>query len=226
VGVFIYSSGYGFIIISMDSKFYFTYSEEQRLAVFLPPKTGTIHATFIFNHFNFKTNFYGKENNRLISEDDYFIHHHNQTIPQGYEDYDVIYTARNPYTRYISMYYHDKKMSEYQVPFTKTFKQYFSDKVNNGWFNINDGFNFIKPPKYIIRMEHLYEDYIQIPFIRDSKLNVSGILYDLCNKKIHSKKQETKSLKEYYTQDMADHIYETLKPYFDITGYDKDSWNK
>jgi hypothetical protein len=208
----------------MHFRFLFTHSEQERLAVFLPPKTGTIHATFIFNHFNFKTNMYGGEDARLISEDDYFIHHHNQIIPKGYEDYDVVYTARNPYTRLISMYYHDKRMSEYTEKYTKTFKQYFSDRVNNGWFNTNDGYNFVKPPKYIIRMEHLYQDYIQIPFIRDSKLNESGILYDLCNKKIHSKKQETKSLEEYYTQDMADHIYETLKPYFDLTGYDKDSW--
>jgi len=113
-------------------------------------------------------------------------------------------------------------MSELITPYNQTFKEYFVDKVNNGW--IYDKFSFVKPPKHILRLEHLYDDYIQIPFIRDSKLNKSGVLYELCKKKMHSKKQETKSLKEYYTQDMADHLYETFKPYFDLTGYDKDSW--
>jgi len=207
----------------MHHKFLFTYSEQERLAVFLPIKTGTIHATFIFNHFNFKTNFYGKEDDRLILEEDYFIHHHYEKIPKGCEDYDVIYTTRNPYTRLISMYYYEKLISEDKTP-DKTFKQYFSNSANHGWGNIKHGFNFVKTPKYFLRMEHLYHDYTQIPFIRDSKLNKSGILQELCEKKIHAKKQETKSLKEYYTQDMADHLYENFKPYFDITGYDKDSW--
>jgi hypothetical protein len=211
----------------MVHKFFFTYSEQERLAVFLPPKTGTMHATFILNHFNFKTNIYKKDDDdddKLISEEDYLIHHHNEIIPKGYEDYDVIYTTRNPYTRLVSMYYHDKNMTEYESSYNKTFKQYFSNRANDGLGNIKRGFNFVKTPKYFIRMEHLYEDYIQIPFMRGSKLNESGILHELCEKKIHTKKQETKSLKEYYTQDMADHVYESLKPYFDLNGYDKDSW--
>jgi hypothetical protein len=207
----------------MNFKFLFTHSEQERLAVFLPPKTGTIHATFILNHFNFKTNIYDKDD-RLILEEDYLIHHHNRIIPKRYEDYDVIYTTRNPYTRLLSLYYYDKKVTELNTQYTKTFKEYFSSGANSGWMNIKSEFNFIKTPKYILRLEHLYHDYIQIPFIRDSKLNKSGVLYDLCEKKIHAKPQDTKSLREYYTQDMADHVYETFKPYFDLTGYDKDSW--
>jgi hypothetical protein len=207
----------------MQLKFLFTYSEEERLAVFLPIKTGTIHTTFILNHFNFRTNIYGKDD-RLILEEDYLIHHHNEILPKEYEDYDVIYTTRNPYTRILSMYFYEKKVAECNGPYTKTFKEYFSERANFGWGDTKSGFNFIKTPKYILRMENLYHDYIQIPFIRDSKLNESGILSDLCEKKIHAKKQETKPLNEYYTQDMADHVYETFKPYFDLTGYDKDSW--
>jgi hypothetical protein len=208
----------------MQYKFLFTYSEQERLAVFLPAKTGTIHAAFILNHFNFKTNFHGKDDGNFISKDDYFIHHHFKTIPKGYEDYDVIYTTRNPYARLVSYHYHTKRMSGENAPNDNTFKEYFSNRVNNGCFNITDGFDFVKTPKYLLRMEHLYEDYIKIPFIRDSKLNQSGILYELCNKKIHAKTQETKPLKYYYTQDMADYVYEMFKPYFDLTGYDKDSW--
>ena len=212
----------------MRNRFFFTYSEQEKLAVFFPIKTGTIHATFILNHFNFKTNTYSEEDARLILDGDYCIHHHSQKIPKGYEDYDVIYTTRNPYTRLLSMYFYEKNMTERDGLHFKplTFKEYFSNRANSGWMNIKPGFNFVKPPKYFLRMEHLYDDYIQIPFIRESKLNESGILYELCEKKMHAKKQEAKSLKEYYTQDMVDHVYETFKTYFDLTGYDKDSWKR
>ncbi len=210
----------------MGPTFNFTFSEKEKLAVFMPSKTGTMHATFIFNHFDFRTNTYHRDNQKLISEDNYVIHHHDEVIPSEYKDYDVIYTTRNPYSRLVSMYYHDKQMAGDNNEYFNTFKEYFSYRVNNRLFHLNAGFNFVKTPKHILRIEHLYQDYIQIPIINNSKLNESGILYELCNKKIHSKKQETKSLREYYTQDMADHVYGTLKPYFDLTGYDKDSWNQ
>lgn len=210
----------------MRPKFPFTHSEQERLAVFLPPKTGTMHAVFILNHFNFITNYHGKDDGKFILKDDYLIHHHSKIIPKGYEDYDVIYTTRNPYERLVSVYYHTKRRSEENSPYVKTYKTYFSNLVNNGWLKVTDDFDFVKTPKYLLRLEHLYEDYIKIPFIRDSKLNQSGILYELCNKKIHVNTQETKPIKYYYTQDMADYVYETFKPYFDLTGYDKDSWKK
>ena len=88
------------------------------------------------------------------------------------------------------------------------------------------GFFLGKTPKYFLRVENLYHDYIQIPFIRNSKLNKSGLLYELCNKKLNSNSKNIKSMKEYYTQDMADYIYTNFKHYFDLLGYDKDSWKK
>ena len=47
---------------------------------------------------------------------------------------------------------------------TKTFKEYFSKISNCGWGNLNYSFNFIKHPKYLIRMEQINEDYIKIKF--------------------------------------------------------------
>jgi len=210
--------------MGVNTKFHFTYSDDHKLALFLPGKTGTVHATFILNHFNFKTNIHEANSEKIISEDDYVIHHHDEILPKCFEGYDAIYTTRNPYTRLISMYYHYKRMEESKGVFTKTFKEDFVEKINKGWFHSNSGFKFVKKPKYFLRMEHLYHDYTQIPFIRNSKFNRSGLLYEFCNKKIHSKKQEIKSLTEYYTQDMADYLYKTIKPYFDLVGYDKDSW--
>jgi hypothetical protein len=102
-------------------------------------------------------------------------------------------------------------------------------------FNSFEGFIFdykVKPkenlmkerlPDYFIRQENLYDDYVKIPFVRDSKLNECGILKELCDRKIN-KGPNKKPIKDYYNQETADIIYLNYKEYFDLCGYDKDSW--
>jgi hypothetical protein len=79
-------------------------------------------------------------------------------------------------------------------------------------------------PDYFIRQENLYEDYIKIPFVRDSKLNTCGILEELCGRKMNEGSPKLKTYKEYYNQELADIIYLNYKEYFDHLSYDKDSW--
>ncbi len=157
------------------------------------------------------------------------MHHHCMKIPQIYEDYSILCTARNPYSRLISGWNMSMNGTDDESKRT-SFKSYFSKTIDNQFQSANgfpfglDGFLHNKTPKYFLRIECLYHDYIQIPFIRNSKLNKSGVLYELCNKKIHSTGDKKKSLKEYYTEDMADFMYNKFKYYFDLLGYDKDSW--
>jgi hypothetical protein len=47
-----------------------------------------------------------------------------------------------------------------------------------------------RKPDYVLRVETLYEDYIKIPFVRNSLLNTSGILKDLCSKKMNRSKYD------------------------------------
>ena len=37
-----------------------TYSEKEKMVLFLPDKTGTKHASFLFNHFDFSTDFFNE----------------------------------------------------------------------------------------------------------------------------------------------------------------------
>jgi hypothetical protein len=80
-----------------------------------------------------------------------------------------------------------------------------------------------RTPDYPLRQENLYGDYLKIPFIRDSKLNQSGVLEELCQKKLN-KGRYTKPVKDYYNQETANIVYTNYKEYFDLFGYDKDSW--
>jgi hypothetical protein len=207
-----------------------TYSEKEKMILLLPMKTGTIHATFIFQHFDFITEHYELKTNKVLDKLDSVIHHHCMNIPQRYEDYSIICTARNPYSRLVSAYNNSRIITEINKPSDENFKNHFSKKIDTGYQSDNgfpygqDNFLYNETPKYFLRVESLYHDYIQIPFIRNSKLNKSGLLYELCNKKIHKTPTITKPLKEYYNQDMADFVYNKFKSYFDLLGYDKDSW--
>ena len=208
-----------------------TYSEKEKMILLLPMKTGTIHATFIFQHFDFITEHYDLKTNKVLDKLDSVIHHHCMNIPQRYEDYSIICTARNPYSRLVSAYNNSRIITEINKPSDENFKNHFSKKkIDTGYQSDNgfpygrDSFLYNETPKYFLRVESLYHDYIQIPFIKNSKLNKSGVLYELCNKKIHSTGDKKRPLKEYYTEDMADYMYDKFKYYFDIIGYSKDSW--
>jgi hypothetical protein len=212
-----------------------TYSDKEKMILLLPMKTGTMHATFMFNHFDFITEAYDLKTKKVLNKLDMVIHHHCMNIPQRYEDYSIICTARNPYSRLVSAYNNSKIINsrtnvEVNKPLHENFKNYFSKAIDTGYQSDNgfpygqNNFLYNQTPKYFLRIESLYYDYIQIPFIRNSKLNKSGLLYELCNKKIHTTPTKRKSLKEHYTQDMADFVYDKFKFYFDLLGYDKDSW--
>jgi hypothetical protein len=204
-----------------------TYSEKEKMVLFLPPKTGTVHATFIFNHYDFTTDIYDDETEEIYYRHFGVTHHHSMNVPQRYKSYLTISTARNPYSRIVSAYNSAKKISVLSDKPIKEFKKYFAKHFDNRFPYLQHDFSNITIPDYCLRVESLYHDYIQIPFIKNSKLNKSGLLYELCNKKIHKTYENNNiSLEEYYNEDMADFVYTRYKSYFDLLGYDKDSWKK
>ena len=106
----------------------------------------------------------------------------------------------------------------------------FEDFVNTRYpispSQFNNGFLLsVRIPDYSLRSENLYEDYLKIPFIKESKLYSSGILKDLCNKKIHERKIKLSS-EGYFNQRIADLIYYNMVNYFESFNYHKDSWKE
>lgn len=77
----------------------------------------------------------------------------------------------------------------------------------------------VRFPDYSLRVEHLWNDYTNIPFIKNSKLYQSGILYDLCSKKFNST-EKIKDEEFFYSEDMKDYLMTVGKKYFEFYGYD------
>ena len=86
-------------------------------------------------------------------------------------------------------------------------------------------YGYSKIPKYFLRTENLYKDYLKIPFVSESKLNHSGLLYELCNMKIN-KSINSVPTTDFYTMDMIDYLYDNYRNLFDIDGYEKDSYKQ
>ncbi len=57
------------------------------------------------------------------------------------------------------------------------------------------------------------------PFISDSNLSKSGLLKELCGKLKNESHREL-DLKECYTDDMIEYLYEKNRWYFDKLGYE------
>jgi hypothetical protein len=203
-----------------------TYSDIHKSILWTPQKTGSSHATFIFTHFDFVTEFFSKKTLNLmkVKPSGLITHHHNCVIINSLIDYDVICTTRNPYARLISGFFYltNIENTEFSVG---NFRKFFANQMDKPTI-LHDGFyGYQKIPKYFLRTENLYNDYLKIPFVRDSKLNECGLLYDLCNKQIN-KNRDTVSTKDFYTMDMIDYLYDNFRNLFDIDGYEKDSYKQ
>jgi hypothetical protein len=70
----------------------------------------------------------------------------------------------------------------------------------------------------------MFEDYLKIPFIFESKLNHSGELSNLCNIKNNTTPSKITNWKLSYNQGSADIVYYNFAHIFELGGYDRNSW--
>jgi hypothetical protein len=201
-----------------------TYSDVNKSILWTPPKTGSSHATFIFNHFDFITEFYDKETSEILKEKrtNIITHHHNCVTTNQFSGYDVICTTRNPYARLLSGFFYLTSIEKTELN-VQNFRKFFAKEVTEPKILHDAFYGYSKIPKYFLRTENLYEDYIKIPFVRESKLNQCGLLFDLCNKKLNVGRHSVPT-KDFFTMDMIDYLYDNFRNLFDIDGYEKDSY--
>jgi hypothetical protein len=91
---------------------------------------------------------------------------HDQGIPPGCEDYQIICSIRNPYTRAVSAY-----IDLISDGATFDFKEYCYNHRYINYPNDEDLFYWyywkdLAVPDYFIRLEHIAEDWENIPTIR------------------------------------------------------------
>ena len=71
--------------------------------VFTPPKTGSMTASRVFGNFDFQTFKITDTNNIQLSSTKFTHSHYYNSLP-NYENYKLICTIRNPYSKYVSLF--------------------------------------------------------------------------------------------------------------------------
>lgn len=153
-------------------------------------------------------------------------------------DFGVLYPIRNPYSRAVSWWNlrHNGIQSE-EASKNVSFEQ-FIKKENNEYFYIQPGHqwephsmveknNLIS--KHIIRYEYMVDDLIDIKFIKENFDKLSNELYVLKYYSRSSYRSEYLEQKDnpvcsFYTQELAEIVWERKKFEFIQGDYKKDSW--
>jgi hypothetical protein len=181
-------------------------------------KTGSVTASWIFTYFDFFTYTRNLYENNEYSEfaNPALSMVHSYYIPTEVENPEIIITARNPYDRVLSRFLFTWTKNE--LPTVEDFDLHITKSIenNNPMYVMPD---HIKPT-YVIHLENLYEDYMKIPFVVDSKLNSSGILKEVIYKKINETRFKVDKNK-FLTDKNKELIYNLMKNQFDLFGYEK-----
>ena len=202
-------------------------SQKHKTILWLWKKCGTSHMTKIMNRYDFK--YYKIDGSSLRLLNNTVIQKHYCNLFDGHENYKILAAVRNPYTRFFS-----------DFTFKRTPQDFICNKINKENFRLfiyqstvysdiisNECVDFYqRVPDYPVRLENLYEDYSKIPFIVESEYYKSGELKKATAQKVNVSNEDENLWKEFYTQETADMIYYRMPRYFDLFGYDKNSWKK
>lgn len=162
---------------------------------------------------------------------------HSQGIPAGCEDYTIICTTRNPYSRTISSYLDEKVQygnSEDSYTFEHWFKNvymapnrfpdFYADFYMGEWDKIG------RNPDYYLKIENLVESLKNIPVLSGLTITEEAVKNHaegnphMFENKLDEYIGRFQNITKYYNQEMADLVYEAFKDYFIFFDYDKDSW--
>ena len=161
---------------------------------------------------------------------------HEQGFPLGTEEWPLVCNVRNPYSLVVSAYLDiltEYKENGKELNFFDYLKNIHFDESNLsslGPFFLNQWSDFHKEPDYIIHMETMGKDLRKLPFFEKNEHmdNVISEYIDINHFKNGSPfdvyEGQCQKFKRFYTQEIADYVYERMTPYFIKFGYKKDSW--
>jgi hypothetical protein len=186
-------------------------SDGYQIQWWVPPRT----ASRMTNKFLQRLNFRGQWGHHTV---------------YGDSTYDVYLNIRNPYSIVASLFFLSR------VANGLTFEEFVRKSKGEylGFHNTHllDYIQALKDRKLklvkLIRVENLIDDLLSIDFIRENEELLVKEIEEL-NKGVGPWRkgynpEMLKPYSEFYTQELADIVYQNRKKYFKFGGYDKDSW--
>lgn len=209
---------------NLNAKNLVNINEEDKLTVWLFPRTGSKLFFNVMVNCGFKCYSYENTQRKLIRED--LIHHHLFHIFPAMEEYKLIATARNPYSLMVSHYRMFQGSCEIEKLKSNFIDFLESVLYTNQWYiDYLYGLHYVEV-SYKVRLEKLIEDYHKIPIITKSKHFQNQTLVKLINSKVNKSENKLSELdyRQFYNKNSADLVYYVFSKYFDIFEYDKNSW--
>jgi len=199
----------------------YSVSEKYNSFIWAPMKTASSHSSFVFAHFDFVNVTENLDTGVIINHSaDNLNFGHSLHFPPNHSNMSFICTMRHPYYRCFSIF-NRKFMGSTKKPEIKEFEEFFHERIEiDTEFTQTTNMFDLRVPDFVLRAENLYEDYLKIPFILNSKLYECGILEDICNRKIN-KGSETLDIEKYLTSSVKEKIYKMFQSHFELFGYQK-----
>jgi hypothetical protein len=199
----------------------YSYSEKYNSFVWTPMKTASSHTSFVLAHFDFITVTENLITGAIINHSSDNINFgHSLQFPPNHSNMNFICSMRHPYYRCFSIFGR-RFIDQTKKPEVYEFEKYFHESIEtNIEFTRTTNMFDLRVPDFVLRAENLYEDYLKIPFIAESKLKEVGILEDLCKRKVN-KGIETLNPENYLTPSVKEKIYKMFQSHFDLFGYEK-----
>jgi hypothetical protein len=182
-------------------------SDKYKCEWIAPERTGSRQLAEVLTYYGFKRNGTPLFNNGRYN------YSHLSLFDEHYSDYKLICSARNPYGRVYSLF--------------KNFYQSISDKSIVGFkqFLTNDlpkgqTLQMVLNPRpnlsydYVIRLEHLVDDLLKLPFISD-------VLTETQLRMICTHGKEIDNWEPFYDNEMKEIVYNLTEYQFKAWGYNK-----
>jgi len=202
-------------------------SQKHKTILWLWSKCGTTHMKGILDDFDFK--YYQIKDGELSLSLNYISQNHRCLLFNGHENYKVLAAIRNPYSKFFSEFTFTRKPEKITLTQKniERFTDFLEEKASNDFLVHENCCDFlVRTPDYVVRVENLYEDYSKIPFIVESNYFKCGKLKEKTKVRVNVSNEDESLWKKFYTKNTADLVYYRMPRYFDLFGYDKNSWKK
>ena len=199
-------------------------SQKYKFFSWTPQRTGSTHFTKILDKLGFQSAYVNLQTKKISNFMAGSRHNHTCVLFEGHWDYKFMTSVRNPYSMMISRSGIVSEMGIFNS------KEILTARIENYMqslapFNGTCSCFHERHPDYIIRLEHLYEDWLKLPFVPTHGLNLSGELEKLTQVRLNNSKNDGGDYwKKYYDQSLADLVYYNHPDWFELFGYDRNSW--